>query len=359
MDGQRIAVTVHQDGRVSARRAEDDAQSPDDAVCWSGLDRTLVQLFERWLTLRDRAWEEDEIRAFGDLLHRCVFPENVWSWVERQLDRGGTTRLSLTFPADGHYARLAAVPWEYLHVPDRPGRAGRYLAAAPDIVLSRYIPSESGRGSLRTEDAVRLLAVVAQPDDGRLGPVDADPVLAELKGLDPARYHVTECRNPTMDGLGDALRSARPHLVHFMGHGEFDAERAQGSIALRREGGGTNWVDDRHLAGLLQWNRPLPRVVVLHSCDGARTDFQASFAGLAPQLVRAGVQCVVAMQYAVTNATAIAFSSAFYAEVAAGRALDEAVQACRWRISSRHDRDPRLLGVPVVYLHSRDAVLAP
>ena len=204
---------------------------------------------------------------------------------------------------------------------------------------------------------MRLLAVVSQPDDPRLGPVDAEPVLAKLHGLDPDRFRVEECRNPTIDELEDRTRS-RPHVVHFMGHGEFDDERAQGAIALRRVGGGTSWVGDKNLADLMRWNRPVPRVVVLHSCDGGRTDFQASFAGMAPQLIRAGVQCVVAMQYAVTNATAIAFCTAFYAHVEAGRPLDEAVQECRWRISGRNGADPRLLGVPVVYLHSRDALLA-
>ena len=132
MDGQRISVTVGLDGQVSARRLEDDAQYQGGGkIGWSGLDRRLVGLFERWLRLRDRSWEEDEIRAFGDLLHRCLFPDDVWAWVEQQLDRDTTTRLSLTFPWEGDYARLAAVPWEFLHAPDRPCMPGDLSGGEP------------------------------------------------------------------------------------------------------------------------------------------------------------------------------------------------------------------------------------
>ena len=71
------------------------------------------------------------------------------------------------------------------------------------------------------------------------------------------------------------------------------------------------------------------------------------------------MQCVVAMQYAVTNEIAINFSTGFYEELARGRLLDEAVQECRWRISNETSGDPRLIGVPVVYFHSRDGLLRP
>lgn len=362
MDGQRIDVGVGSDGRVVARRWDDGATSPSDhRVGWTGLDAELVRLFERWLMLRDRTWQPDEIRALGQLLHRCLFPDPVWSWVERAIDRGDEepVRLSLSFPADGHYSRLAAVPWEYLHTPERAGRRGVFLAQEPNVVLSRWIPSETGLETLRTESAVRVLVVVSQPDDPRLGDVDAEPVLAAIRQLDHLEFTVTECHNPTVPELAAVLARDRPHLLHFMGHGEFDPVDGRGAIALSHPEGRTDWVDDRRLTGLLGRGRTGPRVVVLHSCEGARTDYALSFAGLAPQLVRGGVQCVIAMQYAVTNENAITFSTALYEQLAQRRPLDEAVQECRWRMNTMIGNDPRLLGVPVVYWQSRDTLLAP
>ena len=360
MNGQSINVEVDSDGRVRARRWEDDARSDPGQVGWRELDADLVRIFERWLSLRDRRWREDEIRAFGTLLHRCLFPEPVWSWWLREAMSGERPiRLSLSFPGDGHYSRLAAVPWEYLHTPDRNGRRGVYLAYESGLVLSRYIPLETGVRSLRTESAVKVLAVVSRPNDRRLGEVVAEPVLEALHGLDPKRFAVAVCRDPTATTLAKALADEKPHLVHFMGHGEFDADEGRAALALSAADGGADWVDDRRFADLLRRPNPMPRVVVLHACEGAKTDYQLSFAGLAPQLVRSGVQCVVAMQYAITNETATEFSTAFYEQLDSGVALDEAVQECRWRISGLTRRDAQLIGVPVVYLYSRDTLLSP
>jgi hypothetical protein len=65
------------------------------------------------------------------------------------------------------------------------------------------------------------------------------------------------------------------------------------------------------------------------------------------------------MQYAVTNRTAIAFSKGFYTALAGGLPLDEAVQSGRRNLEILHETDPRLPGVPVIYLYSRSAVLLP
>ena len=102
----------------------------------------------------------------------------------------------------------------------------------------------------------------------------------------------------------------------------------------------------------------MPKLVFLHSCSGAQTDYRANFAGIAPRLIRRGTQCVVAMQYAVTNRMALSFSEGFYRGVA-GAAADEAVQAGRRSLAVHYESDPRLLGIPVVYLNSRDARLLP
>lgn len=98
-----------------------------------------------------------------------------------------------------------------------------------------------------------------------------------IKGLDSRRFEVSECHDPTAARLAEVLEERRPHLVHFMGHGKFDVDQAQASIALCRPRGGTDWVDDRRLAEIVR--RACPRVMVLHACEGAKADFNASFAG--------------------------------------------------------------------------------
>jgi hypothetical protein len=354
-----IEVSVSPTGEVSTR-ADDGAVGRRGQGEFGGVDGELMRVFGRFLTERGREWRRSEIKAFGSLLHRSLFPEQVWSWIEGRYDQLGTgdrLRLQLAFPSEG-LAHLAAVPWEYLHVPDRDGRDGFFLATDRRCILTRYIPQEVGRSRLASDPRVRVLALVSRPRD--LGEVVADPVvqqLTELAGALPLDVTVRE--QPTRRSLLQDIQQVRPHVVHFMGHGEYDADNQQGRIALVGEEDRADWVAEAVLATLLEQADEMPRLVLLHSCAGAGTDYSASFAGFAPRLIRNGVQCVVAMQYAVTNRTALAFSEGFYDGIARGLPVDEAVQAGRWTLNNLYLDDYRLLGIPVVYLYSRDAVLLP
>jgi CHAT domain-containing protein len=166
----------------------------------------------------------------------------------------------------------------------------------------------------------------------------------------------TACRavvGATAERLRRAVARHRPNVVHYVGHGHFDERTGIGTVALCSPDGDTDWIDEDHLADLLCSDDWAPAVVVLHACEGGRNHFEYRHAGLAPGLVRHGVHSVVAMQYPVTNETAIAFSVALYQAIAQAQYLDEAVQSAREAVyaGSRHDgnRDARLLGVPMIY----------
>jgi len=91
-------------------------------------------------------------------------------------------------------------------------------------------------------------------------------------------------------------------------------------------------------------------------------DLQANFAGLAPQLIRANVQAVVAMQYPITQLAAMMFSTRFYRQLLRGDPVDHAVQISRWRMSLAVDDKTILLrdfGTPVLYMRSHDGVIQP
>jgi CHAT domain len=361
---REIVISVTSDGRVEARR-DDDARSDSNRIEFTGLEADLIRMFERWLSERDRSWRRDEITLIGRLLHRAMLDGAVDEFIQqtlRDLEPDDRLRLQLTFPADGA-GHLPAVPWEYLYAPDRPNRGGYFLATDPRLILCRYIPLARGRRGLSPEETpLRMLTIVSQPNDPYLGEVVAEPVLEEIDDLaQRLPISIETVQDPTIDALEDALRARRPHILHFMGHGEYDPLGEEGRIALLDEEGGTRWVTDRLFAEILQHARAIPRLVVLHSCDGGRVDYRANFAGMAPQLIRNGVQCVVAMQYAVTNRVAIDFSTTFYRHLANGAPVDEAVQEGRWRItrpSNVNTDDPRLLGVPLIYLYSRDAIIS-
>jgi len=355
---REIQVRVLSTGQVDARR-DDGAAWQNGSIQYSGVDKELIRIFARWLTERGREWRWDEVRAFGSLLHRSLFPENLWSWIEQSMTEFGKSRvrLQLEFPSDG-LADLAAVPWEYLHVPNRPGREGFFLAAQERLILTRFIPLRGGRQALGGEPRITVLVLVSQPRD--LGEVIAGPVVEHLKKLrEELPLDVVVLEQPSRSSLRDQVRTTRPHVVHFVGHGQFDAEHAEGQIALVGQTDRADWVGENVLAQLLDADGTLPRLALFHSCDGAQVDYGASFAGLAPRLINRGVQCVVAMQYAVTNRTALEFARVFYDRLGRGLPVDEAVQAGRMELHVVYGDDSRLLGIPVIYLNSRDAVLLP
>ena len=153
MTDQRIAVTVDVDGTVQGRRIATNERSTKAPVGYHGLDAEVIALFEHWLTLRDEVWEEKEIRVFGSLLHRCLFSESLWFWIESAIEERGDerVRLELVFPADPPYSRLSAIPWEFLHRPDRSVERGM----AAQLTRGSSCLATSARPGLRATSSRR------------------------------------------------------------------------------------------------------------------------------------------------------------------------------------------------------------
>jgi hypothetical protein len=357
MTDQRVRVVLDGGGGVKARHFGRDLYSPAGQVELDGLDGELVGHFERWLSLRERDWRREEIASFGRLLHRCLFPpsDGVWTKLQQWIrESDEPVRLTLQLPTGRDKAYLAAIPWEYLHTT---GPGGYFLAADPKIVLSRWAPTAHPAASLPALTKISILPVVSDPSRDKLGPVDADEVLETLTelGNDP-RFDVRPMiANRDVDQLRSAVATAEPDVVHFMGHGRFTREVGGGLAMIKPGGIGWEWVEaDRVAAAFCPGGHP-PRAVVLHTCEGGIADTTYRFAGLAPELIKLGVQCVIAMQYPIRNDTAKLFSTTLYAQLAAGRPLDEAVQGCREVLSAQ----PRLLGLPVLYQYRADPLLSP
>ncbi|WNB87285.1 CHAT domain-containing protein [Cellulomonas sp. ATA003] len=97
-----------------------------------------------------------------------------------------------------------------------------------------------------------------------------------------------------------------------------------------------------------------PQLVVLHLVEADPFDYAATFGGHARELVRRGVQAVLAMQYALPPAEARDFTQTLYEAIADGAPVDAAVREARRHLP---DEDDPLFGAPVLYLQSRDGRL--
>ena len=248
---------------------------------------------------------------------------------------------------------LAGLPWEAMY--DQ--AAGVYVCRQGQLV--RHIPIGSVPTPLQVRPPLRILGVVSSPR-GLLA-LDVEKEQDQLaRALDqPARQGLAElCWAPsaTWADLQALLLGGEWHVMHFIGHGDFDPGQDEGVLALVREDGRANLVAAHRLVDLLHLARPMPRLVVLNSCSGAATGASDLFSGTAAALVRGGVSAVAAMQYEISDPAAVAFTHGFYAAIACGRGVDDAVSSGRVAILGISDRTLEWV-TPVLYLRGRNSQL--
>ena len=248
---------------------------------------------------------------------------------------------------------LAGLPWEAMY--DQ--AAGAYVCRQDQLV--RHVPVASVPAPLRVRPPLRILGVVSSPRG--LPALDVDKEQDQLARAlaRPASQGLAELHwapSATWADLQDLLLDGEWHVLHFIGHGDFDPGRDEGVLALTREDGRADLVAAHRLVDLLRQARPMPRLVVLNSCSGAAAGVSDLFSGTAAALVRGGVSAVAAMQYEISDPAAVAFARGFYAAIARGRGVDDAVSSGRVAILGLSDRTLEWV-TPVLYLRGHDTRL--
>jgi WD40 repeat protein len=248
---------------------------------------------------------------------------------------------------------LSALPWEAMY----DDATGRYVCRREPLVRNVGVPAATP--SLAVDLPLRVLGIVAAPRDlpSLDVPREQQQLARALRPLtDRGLAGLTWAPSATWADLQDQLQSGTWHVVHFIGHGGFDAGLDEGVIALEDEEGMKHLVEAGRFIDLLGSARPMPRLVVLNSCSGAAGSAQDLFAGTAAALVRGGASAVVAMQYEISDPAAVAFSRGFYGAVARGRAIDEAASSGRTAILGLSGRTLEWV-TPVLYLRGAESRL--
>ena len=102
--------------------------------------------------------------------------------------------------------------------------------------------------------------------------------------------------------------------------------------------------------------------MVINACHSAHSQRLAEgagpspFTGVASSLVQGGLTAVVAMQYAISDRAAIAFSQTLYRRLAAGDPIDTAVTEGR-RTFVRMDPDSLEWATPALFMRAGDGRL--
>ena len=247
---------------------------------------------------------------------------------------------------------LMSVPWEFLF--ERPS----FLAQSIYTPLVRSLDLKYVRQPHPVVLPLRILGVVSRPK----GVVALD-VEGEQQRLAEALAPLSEAGLVTLEWLPRATLSdlhdviSRPgeiHVLHYIGHGAYDERTDSGILLFEDEDGLRHEVTGEELGTLLQDEHSL-RLVVLNSCEGARTSHVDPFSGVASSLVEVGIPAVIGMQFEITDEAAVTFGESLYKAIVNGYPVDAALAQVRKAIfAARHDVE---FGTPVLFLRATDAHL--
>ncbi len=308
-----------------------------------------------WTSSGDLA--ADGQRLFNHLLADAKVRE---AWAQA---RGQAAQRRLRLRIDPDAAELHALPWELLH------DGAALLAAQADTPFSRYLPIARPWSGALEQRPIKVLIVISNPDDleSKYDLPQADVSLEEeileaaFEAIDPQEMQIDFLDAPiTLERLEEALRKGY-HLLHFLGHGAFNARRGQAALYLQDDEGHAKRVTDDDFANMLARQGVQPRLVFLAACESAKQpapeDVESmvkAYRGLGPKLVSAGVPAVVAMQDRVTLKSARKFSAAFYQRLVEHGQVDRAMNEARSTLITSGRPDA---AVPVLFMRLRSGRL--
>jgi hypothetical protein len=307
-----------------------------------GLDRAVI---DDLIEVVERAYAEDSIaqRVFGSAALRDLgealfnFLDGDERWFSQALadPRGSTVRI-----AAGQ--RLRHLPWELVV------RDGSYLAVSESAPL---LP-------VRAASSIAVLGAVVAPRNRPLrvlfmasSPEGVEPILsyeAEEAGIleataDTGTELVVE-ESGTVEGLrftAESYGAGYFDVLHVSGHATIDGGIPK--FLVEDEVGGRAWATADQIARAMagQW----PRLVFVSGCLTAGASDRGTIPSMSESLVQAGAPAVLGWALPVGDASATAFASGLYRDLAAGQPLDRAVVMARRQLYASRSRSWHLLRV--------------
>ena len=299
----------------------------------------------------------------GEALFNSVFPDGSKMREHYSTALEGATRdgkglriaLNITAATDSEELSILAMPWEYLYDPDRKF----FLACSSRTMLIRRIVLDHAVPPFTATLPLRVLVVISEPhDQKRFGREEAwkytEQGLQESASQGKIEYRLLA--QPTFDAVTTEIGSWKPHVLHFIGHGNFHGNKG-GVLAFENIYGAADIVDSIKLQQALGGSDL--RLVLLCSCRSAETDSGDDFSGVTQALIKGGIPAVIAMQFSIPVVSANLLMKTFYTSLAQRKAIDEAVTVGRLALlTSDQSATERDWGIPVLYLQPDSHTLA-
>ena len=359
-------IRIANDERVQVEKWDDQGQSrgePSSPFRYKDKLEQITSLLQP--VLSEELNDSKQARALGEALFDAIFDEVlrqelVSFYQEAVRDKKQLLRIELDID-EKTMPEVAALPWEFMCLPASPNLSELWLGTDPNIVFSRRRTQWYPADPIQLEEGEKLRIALAISAPKYLGTVKYEDVQETLQTL--ANKHSEQIEflpvvNPANPSAIDELLEQKPHIFHFIGHGQLQNAEGEevGQIALVKQVFNTAlWVDAGFFAGLFK--RHLPGVVLLQACESGMLSASQAFAGVASKIVEENIPVVVAMQYEVSNITASLFVNEFYERLAKGEPVDSAAQNGRYAIALHTLYGKRDFATPVVFMRVRNGHL--
>ncbi|RME45283.1 MAG: CHAT domain-containing protein [Chloroflexi bacterium] len=344
------------------------AQTPgsglaEDTLDWAVLSHADFQA--KLEQIREEPFTANEafFREVGSVLFESLFRGEIRDLFlgvyQHQVLADDHTYLRLRLNVSRTAPEVATLPWELMNWNDA------FLATHTRTLLTRnYL--EFTIGPVQSQEVRGLPKVlVVIPRGSGLAVAEERATITQALEEKQIPYEVLGDDRVSIETLRQKLEDDTFHIVHFIGHGEFE-EDAEGAMhgLLRfnatwdepNEEEDEEWVSGERLQALLQ-NHPSVKLVVLNACKGAEIAERRNgrgFVGVAPSLLKARVPAVVAMQYSIRDDVALVFARAFYESLTGdlwGGHVDIATALARNACYLNFPND-RGFATPILYLRA-------
>ena len=258
---------------------------------------------------------------FGTNNTRTAFEETV----QRAKEQNKRVRVRLRFD---EIPELLSLPWEFMYDPER-----GFLSTQEFTPIVRFLTSTRSSDTSIIVPPLRILVMIANPSDHEELNTELEwqalnDALANLKRTGDVQLERVPVQ--TIEGLQEYLQRSRErstfHVFHFIGHGGVDLADGKGVVYFTRASGKGVPITGDQLGTVLSDYSSI-RLAFLNSCKSASTT-PASFASVAHRLVKKGIDCVVGMQFDITDDSAHQFAKEFYINFA-GHTVEYAMATAR------------------------------
>jgi tetratricopeptide (TPR) repeat protein len=327
-----------------------------------------------------------QLKEWGKALFNQVFgardAQRLFNAFQDSREMGRVVSLNAEQP------KILALPWELLHDP-----YGNYLFNENPRISIRRKLKRGGRKPFKVnpKDQLHLLFVISRPDDLNFLDPRTEPkaVLNALaiKGIE--QVTVEFLRPATFDKLIKRLENTdlpQVDILHFDGHGEFDAdgryfeqakqifpegyagikagENSQinrkniGYLAFEEEDGKKALIDAEKLGDMLHQQEV--SLVFLSACQSGMVGTseesvdEEALGSIAVRLTKTGIPSIIAMTYSVLINSTEKLLGEFYENLANGKAIAESLDNARRHLIRNPDRGERQRGQKRITLKLQD-----